>query len=88
MGLALELLREQAQTRNRVGAQMIDKCHVEFRGDKPMCSIHKDTMLVEFTVTEIDIRGGRSANPYKPTSYLCPASGQIFAAINGIPPSE
>jgi hypothetical protein len=67
---------------------MTDKCHVEFRDGNPMCSIHKHTMLVEFTVTEIDIGSGPSPHPFKPTSYYCPASGQTFPDILGVPPTE
>ena len=67
---------------------MTDKCHVEFRDGKPMCSIHEGTELVEFTVTEINISSGPSPHPFKPTSYYCPASGETFPYIKDVLPTE
>jgi hypothetical protein len=67
---------------------MADKCNVEVRNDKPMCTIHRDQELTETGATEIDIGAGPSPHPYKPTSYFCPVSGQQFAHMKGVPPQR
>lgn len=56
-----------------------EKCKVEFREGKPMCSVH-GVELTETGATEIQ-PPGPSPHPYRPTSYFCPKSGQQFPYI-------
>jgi hypothetical protein len=58
----------------------VEKCGVEFRHGKPMCSVH-GVELGEAGATEIR-SPGPSPHSYQPTSYICPTSGQQFLHIN------
>jgi hypothetical protein len=64
---------------------MGEKCNVEFREGKPMCTVHHDVALKETGAIEIH---PPQPNPhsYQPTSYFCPISGQQFPHIKGVPP--
>ena len=64
-----------------------EKCNVEFREGKPMCTVHHDVQLRETGAIEIQ-SPYPSPHSYEPTSYLCPTSGQQFAHIKGVPPRE
>jgi hypothetical protein len=56
-----------------------EKCGVEFRDGKAICSIH-GVDLIEPGAVEIS-SPGISPHAYKATSFLCPKSGQQFPHI-------
>jgi hypothetical protein len=62
-----------------------EKCNVEFRDGKPMCTVHPDVELKETGAIEMH-PPHPSPHSYQPTSYFCPISGQQFPHIKGVPP--